>query len=69
MNIKFTSGQLFRLFFMYNVATTNFQIQRLFQLADYEGWISILIGFLVSILLAYFAVLLANAHPDQEWTD
>ena len=69
MKTKFSSGQLFRLFFLFTLGTYEFTVQHMFQLAEYEGWISIIIGSIGSVVLAYFAVHLAKRHPNQEWID
>lgn len=65
-----SSSQLIRLILIYIVsAPFSFILQPLFKTAQYEGGLSLLFSYTLSIIPCFFVVSLARLHPDQEFIE
>ncbi|RAW17113.1 GerAB/ArcD/ProY family transporter [Paenibacillus taichungensis] len=68
--IKLSSGQAYRFMFVYLYSEPiAFLLQRLFKMSGYQGWISILGGFAISLILLFSTYRLGAIHPDRPWID
>ncbi|MGP3786355.1 GerAB/ArcD/ProY family transporter [Paenibacillus sp. 1A_MP2] len=68
--IKLSAGQAYRFMFVYLYSEPiAFLLQRLFKMSGYQGWISILGGFAISLILLFFTYRLGSVHPDRPWVD
>ena len=63
-----TSGQAYRFMFVYLYSEpVAFLLQRLFKMSGYQGWISTIGGFLISLILLMFTYRLGSLYPDRAW--
>lgn len=64
----FTSGQMIRFFILYLLSSSiSFLIQPLLLMADYQGWIGIIGGYVISLVIAFVAVRLAMTYVEEKW--
>lgn len=67
MNL-FSTAQLTRFWVIYVLsASLPFMLQPLLRYADYQGWLSFLGGYILSLFLAYFAVALVRSSKGQDF--
>lgn len=68
--VKLSSAQVYRFAFVYLYSEPiSFLIQRLFKMSAYQGWLSVLGGFGLSLVLLFFTVKLGQTFPDRGWDD
>ncbi|MEC0127952.1 GerAB/ArcD/ProY family transporter [Paenibacillus pabuli] len=68
--IKLSAGQAYRFMFVYLYSEPiAFLLQRLFKMSGYQGWLSTLGGFAISLILLFFTYRLGAVHPDRPWID
>ncbi|MFS0869812.1 GerAB/ArcD/ProY family transporter [Paenibacillus xylanilyticus] len=63
-----TAGQAYRFMFVYLYSEpVAFLLQRLFKMSGYQGWLSTIGGFTISLVFLLFTYKLGSLHPDQPW--
>ncbi|MBU5442620.1 GerAB/ArcD/ProY family transporter [Paenibacillus sp. MSJ-34] len=69
--MKFISGSQFSRFWMVYLLSAPFAflIRPLLEKADYQGWISLLAAYTISLVLAYFAIRLGQMNLDKSWVE
>ncbi|MFS0728064.1 GerAB/ArcD/ProY family transporter [Paenibacillus sp. 1P07SE] len=68
--VKLSSGQVYRIAFVYLYsAPISYLIQRLFKMSDYQGWLSVLGGYALSLLFLFFTIKLGRTFPERGWAD
>ena len=68
--VKLSSAQVYRFAFVYLYSEPiSFLIQRLFKMSAYQGWLSVLGGFTLSLIVLFFTVRLGSTFPDRGWAD
>lgn len=68
--LKITTGQLSRFAFVYIISEPfAFFIGHLLKMSAYQGWMSLIGGYLLSLILLYFTVKLGSIEPSVSWTE
>ncbi|WP_337032298.1 GerAB/ArcD/ProY family transporter [Paenibacillus illinoisensis] len=63
-----TAGQAYRFMFVYLYSEpVAFLLQRLFKMSGYQGWLSTIGGFLVSLIFLLSTYKLGSLQPDKPW--
>ncbi|MCG7382656.1 GerAB/ArcD/ProY family transporter [Paenibacillus sp. ACRRY] len=63
-----TAGQAYRFMFVYLYSEpVAFLLQRLFKMSGYQGWLSTIGGFLLSLIFLIFTYKLGSLYPDKPW--
>ncbi|WP_405159021.1 GerAB/ArcD/ProY family transporter [Paenibacillus sp. FSL H8-0283] len=63
-----TAGQAYRFMFVYLYSEPiAFLLQRLFKMSGYQGWLSTIGGFLISLIFLFFTYRLGSINPDKPW--
>ncbi|WP_458126308.1 GerAB/ArcD/ProY family transporter [Paenibacillus sp. Z3-2] len=63
-----TAGQAYRFMFVYLYSEpVAFLLQRLFKMSGYQGWLSTIGGFLISLVFLLFTYRLGSINPDKPW--
>ncbi|MDQ0169830.1 GerAB/ArcD/ProY family transporter [Paenibacillus tundrae] len=63
-----TAGQAYRFMFVYLYSEPiAFLLQRLFKMSGYQGWLSTIGGFLISLIFLFFTYRLGALNPDRPW--
>ncbi|WP_336779572.1 GerAB/ArcD/ProY family transporter [Paenibacillus illinoisensis] len=63
-----TAGQAYRFMFVYLYSEpVAFLLQRLFKMSGYQGWLSTIGGFTISLIFLLSTYKLGSLHPDKPW--